>query len=169
GDPLALAPSIRAEVLRVIPGATVVSLSTASAQLGDFTATRPLQTSLLTALAIVAALLASIGIFGMVHYAVTERTAEIGIRVALGATPAQVLRLLVTQGLQMPVLGIGAGLLIAASLTQVLTNQLYEVSPTDVPPFFVVTLVLASVSALACYLAARRAARLPPMRALTRS
>jgi putative ABC transport system permease protein len=168
-DPLALAATIRAEVARSMPGVVVVSMSTAESQLGGFSAQRRLQTWLLTLFALLALSLAAVGIFGLAHYAVAERTREIGIRVALGATPANVLRLVVAQAMRMPALGIAIGLLASAALTRIIAHQLYNVEATDPMTFAGVAVVLAAVAASACYLAARRAALADPVRALRES
>ena len=166
GDPLPLAATIRGEVVRALPSIVVVNVSTAEAQLGDFTSQRRLQTWLLTTFAVLALLLAAIGIFGVAHYRVAERTREIGVRVALGATTGDVLRLVIAQGMRMPALGIVIGLVASAGLTRVISHQLYDVGALDPMTFALVATVLALVSAAACYLAARRAARADPVRAL---
>jgi hypothetical protein len=166
GDPLSMATSVREEVRRAIPGVTVVSASTAEAQLGDFGASRRLQTWLLTIFALLALTLAAIGIFGVVHFAVAERTREIGVRVALGASAAQVMTLVLRQGMRAPVLGISIGLTASLALTRVLSSLLFGVGATDPVTFAAVAAALASVAAGACWLAARRALRIDPVRAL---
>jgi ABC-type antimicrobial peptide transport system permease subunit len=97
---------------------------------------------------------------------VAERTREIGVRMALGATPGNVRRLVIGQGMRMPLLGITLGLAVAAVLTRAIANQLYDVKPNDPATFGVVAGVLAVVAAAACWLAARRATADDPMRAL---
>jgi len=156
-------------VTRALPQALIASVSTVEAQLFAFSAQRRLQTWLLAAFAGLAVLLAGVGIFGLVHYAVAERTQEIGIRVALGAAPFDVLRLLLTDGLRMPMLGIAAGLLIAAALTPLVASQLYEVSAIDPATFAEVALVLGTVAASACLLAGWRAALANPVRAFRKT
>jgi putative ABC transport system permease protein len=169
GDPLALAAAVRAEVARALPQAHIASVSTVEAQLFAFSAQRRLQTWLLTAFALLAVLLAGVGIFGLVHYSVAERTQEIGIRVALGAAPLDVLRLLVADGLRMPILGIAVGLLAASGLTPRIASQLFEVSAMDPATFATVALVLGAVAASACLLAGWRAARANPVLALRKT
>ena len=166
GDPLILAQTVRAEVERAMPQARIASVTTAEAQLAAFSAQRRLQTWLLTAFALLAVLLAAVGIFGLAHYAAAERTQEIGIRIALGAAPADVLRLLVGDGLRMPLLGIAAGLAAAAGLNRFIASQLYDVTATDPATFASVALVLAAVAASACVLAAWRISHANPVRAL---
>jgi putative ABC transport system permease protein len=166
GDPLALAPMLRNEVQRAMPSILVVSVATAEAGLDGFSAQRRLQTWLLTLFAALALVLAAVGIFGLAHYAVAERTREIGVRVALGATPGDVLRLMIAQGMRMPVVGIAVGLAASLGLSRILANQLYDVRAPDPATFAAVAGLLALVAASACYLAARRAARADPVRAL---
>jgi predicted permease len=165
-EPLTLAASVRDEVRRAIPGVTVVSVSTADALLGGFSALRRLQTWLLTGFAVLAVSLAGIGVFGLVHFMVAERTREIGIRVALGATPASVTRLVLTQGMRSPVAGIAIGLAAAFALTRLLSSMLFGVGATDPLTFAAVAAVLASIAAGACWLASRRALRVDPLQAL---
>jgi predicted permease len=166
GDPLALARDVRDRVKRAMPGSTIVSVSTADVQLGDFTSLRRLQTSLLTLFALLALMLAAIGIFGLVHFAVTERTREIGVRVALGATPVDVAALVLRQGLRAPMVGIVVGLAASVVLTRVLSSFLFDVSATDPTTFAVVVLVLTCVAGAACGVAGRRALRVDPVNAL---
>jgi predicted permease len=166
GDPLTLGASVRREIIAAIPGVTVVSISTVDQQLGGFSALRRFQTSLLTVFATLAVLLAAVGIFGLVHYAVAERTREIGVRVALGATPAEVLRLVMSQGMRTPLIGIGLGVLVSLGMSRVLTSLLFGIGATDPATFAGVTIVLALVAASACWLAARRAVRVDPVKAL---
>jgi len=101
-----------------------------------------------------------------VHYAVAERTHEIGVRLALGATPGAVVSLLVGEGMTMPAMGILAGLAAAAALTRVLAHQLFDVTATDPVTFVAVAGLLACVAVSACYIAARRTTRVDPADAL---
>jgi putative ABC transport system permease protein len=165
GDPLAIAPLVRQVIARV-PGTVVASVATADAQFGAFAATRRLETSLLVAFAALALTLASVGIFGLVHYAVAERTREIGIRIALGATPADVLGAVVAQGMRMPLAGIILGLTFAVGLTRTMAHLLFNVGATDPITFATVAFVLATVAFVACYLAGRRGSRVDPVQAL---
>jgi putative ABC transport system permease protein len=166
GDPLAVSTSVREAVRRAVPGVTVVSVSTADALLGGFSALRRLQTWLLTGFALLAVSLAGIGIFGLVHFTVAERTREIGIRVALGATPRSVMRLVLAQGMRSPVVGIVIGIAAAFALTRVLSNLLFGVGATDPLTFVAVAAALASIAAGACWLASRRALRIDPLTTL---
>jgi predicted permease len=168
GDPLALAPSIRREVARSLSSVVIANVAAADAQLGDFSAQRRLQTWLLTAFAGVALALAAVGVFGLVHYGVAERTREMGIRMALGATSVDVLVLVIREGMRMPVVGIVLGLAAAAGLTRVMSHLLYGVTATDATTFAIVPAVFAAVALGACYVAARRTASVDPVDALRR-
>jgi putative ABC transport system permease protein len=158
-DPLAAAPTVRRLVTSAIPGVLIPSVSTAERQLGEFDATRNFQTWLFAVFATVAMTLAAVGVFGVVHYTVAERTREIGVRMALGARPADVTRLVISQGMRMPGVGIVLGSVASLWLTRLMSRFLFEVGATDAVTFAVVGLVLAAVAALACYVPARRAAR----------
>jgi putative ABC transport system permease protein len=121
---------------------------------------------LLAAFAGLALLLALVGIYGVMAYSVTERTHEIGIRSALGATRRQILELVLGQAMVFTAAGIGLGLLGAAALTRLLATLLFEVKPIDAVTFASVAVLLAFVALLACLIPARRAARVDPMVAL---
>jgi ABC-type antimicrobial peptide transport system permease subunit len=110
--------------------------------------------------------LASVGVYGLISYAVALRGREIGIRMALGAAPRQILIAVLRQGLALAVAGIAIGFGISLMLTRVLASLLFEVSPRDLPTCAVVGLVLTSVALIACYFPARRAATVDPMAAL---
>jgi predicted permease len=166
GDPLGHASTVHREVLGAIAGATVVSVSTADVQLGGFSALRRLQTSLLALFALLALALAAIGIFGVVHYTVSERTREIGVRMALGATPGSVMRLILGQGMRTAAIGIVIGVAASLAWTRLLSSQLFGIESNDPVTFSAVSLLLALVGVGACWLAGRRALRVDPVRAL---
>jgi ABC-type antimicrobial peptide transport system permease subunit len=127
---------------------------------------RQLVTAMLGAYAGVALVLASIGIFGVISYTVSQRTAEIGLRMALGARPGDVTRLIVRQGLLLTAAGITAGAGAALWLSRYLRTQLYAVSPLDPAVYALVMALLVAVAILACLIPARRAAKIDPMTAL---
>ena len=165
-DPLVLAPTIRQLVASALPGALVVSISTADRDVDRLSAARRFQTWLLTSFAMLALALAAIGIYGVVHYVVAERAREIGVRIALGAAAPNVVRMVVLQGMRFPLTGIAIGIAAALGLTRVMTRLLFDTSPTDPVTYAVVALTLGAVALSACLAPAYRAARQDPLAAL---
>jgi ABC-type antimicrobial peptide transport system permease subunit len=137
-----------------------------SDQFDEFDSARRLETWLLAAFAAIALVLAVVGIYGVVQYAVAQRTREIGLRMALGANSAAVMRMTFKDGLSAPLIGMGTGLVLAGFLTRLLTRLLFETSAGDPITYLAITLVLVSAASAACFLPARRAARVDPMIAL---
>jgi putative ABC transport system permease protein len=128
---------------------------------------RPRAVSLLLGVfALVALALAAVGVYGVMAYSVRERTQEIGVRVALGATAASILRLVLGQALRLVAFGVAAGLIAAAALTRLIERLLYQIEPLDPWTFTVTALVLLAVATLASYIPARRAMRMAPIDAL---
>jgi putative ABC transport system permease protein len=134
--------------------------------LGSSRAQRRLTLILLVSFAVLALLLATVGIYGVMSYSVRQRTHEVGIRMALGARPEQVLKLVLMQGMKLALVGVAMGLLAAWALTQVIESLLFEVSATDPLTFVAITALLTFVALVACWIPARRAASVDPMIAL---
>jgi len=166
GDAAALAPAIRQAIWSVDKDQPIVRVATMESLVAATAAERRFALMLFEVFGLVALALAAIGIYGVLAGSVTERTQEIGIRLALGAPTASVLRLVLWQGMKMVVAGIGLGLLVALALTRLLHGLLFGVSATDPLTFIGVATVLISVAALACWIPARRATKVDPIVAL---
>ncbi|MFY9556006.1 MAG: ABC transporter permease [Blastocatellia bacterium] len=166
GDAASIAPAARNVIQALDSEQPLADVRTMESLLSDSVARARFNTLLLTVFAVVALILAAVGIYGVMSYAVTQRTHEIGVRMALGAQTSHVLALVVRQGMMLAVLGVGIGLAAAFALTRVLASLLFGVSPTDLLTFSVITLLLGSIALLACYLPARRATKVDPMIAL---
>src|SRR5262249_50486673 len=156
GDPASLANAVRREVRAVDPTVAIDKVATMRELLAASLAQRRFTLLLLGVFAVVALLLAAVGIYGLAAYSVTARTREIGVRMALGAQAADVLRLVLRQGLRLALLGVSLGLLFALALTRALTELLFGVSATDPLTFLAVALLLLFIALLACWLPARR-------------
>ena len=166
GDPASLVPAIRSEVQRLDSNLPIFDIAPMKQRVENVTANTRFSTLLLGVFAAVAMLLAVVGIYGVMAYSVTQRTHEIGIRLALGADRRDVLKLVVGEGMALVGVGIGTGLLGAFAATRILASQLYSVSATDPVTFLVVSLILAGVALGACFVPARRATKVDPMVAL---
>jgi putative ABC transport system permease protein len=158
--------TITKEVQALDPDVPTFDVRTMQGRLSDSLARKRFATFLLGVFAVIALLLAAIGIYGQLAYSVNQRTHEIGIRLALGAQPADILRMVVRQSMILVTVGTVIGLAGAVALTRVIASMLYGVSATDARAFLIPTLVLAVVALFASYLPARRAARVDPMIAL---
>jgi putative ABC transport system permease protein len=166
GSPLALAGAIRDAVRQADTEQPIGEIVTLSQLVGRQTAARRFNAAVFTLFALLAVGLALVGIAGVTAYAVLQRTRELGIRMALGARPEDVVRLLMGESLRRVALGVALGLVIAFWLTRLLASLLFDVAPRDAGTFVVTALLLAGVALLATWLPARRATRVDPMVAL---
>jgi len=165
-NPLSLAGAARSEIWSIDKTLPVSDIKTMDELLSVSVAQPRFYALLLTAFAVVALLLAAVGLYGVMSYAVNQRTHEIGIRMALGARPRDALWLIVNQGMVLTLAGVAAGVAAAWALTRVMKNLLFGVSATDPAIFVGIALLLAGVASLACYLPARRATKVDPLTAL---
>jgi putative ABC transport system permease protein len=165
-EPAAMAAPIREQVWAIDKDQPVFDVRTMKEVRGISLALHTFSSVMLSIFAAVALLLAAVGIYGVMSFNVTQRTHEIGIRMALGARATDVLKLMVGNGMLMAVVGVLIGLAGAYGITRVLASLLFGVSPTDLWTFGIVTFVLLTVALLACYIPARRATRVDPLIAL---
>ncbi|HJQ25173.1 MAG TPA: ABC transporter permease [Blastocatellia bacterium] len=165
-DPLSLTSAIRAEVNELDTDLAVADPNTMERLMYESVGDVRLRTALIAAFAALAVLLAGVGIYGVMSYSVTQRTHELGVRLALGAQTGDVMRLVLRQGMRVILIGVGLGLAAALALTRLLESLLFNVSTADPATFVVITLLLAGIALLACYLPARRATKVDPMIAL---
>ncbi|HZG54139.1 MAG TPA: ABC transporter permease [Pyrinomonadaceae bacterium] len=166
GAPLNMLDPLRGQIRALDRQQPLYNARTVEQVINDSIARPRFNMLLITILAVVAMILATVGIYGVVSYMVTQRTHEIGIRMALGARPLDVFRMVLRQGLLLAVLGVGSGLVAAFALTRLLSSLLYDVRSTDIVTFAGVSALLTAVVLLACYIPARRATKVDPMVAL---
>lgn len=169
GDPTVLTPAIRRTILDIDPNQPVSRVATLESVVSKSLESQRFAMVLLLVFASVAALLAGVGIYGLMSYSVTQRTHEIGIRVALGAANRDVLRLVVGHGMFLTAIGIVCGVGGAIALTRLMKALLFEVSTTDVETFVIISVSLAIIALIACIIPALRAVRVDPMVALRES
>jgi putative ABC transport system permease protein len=166
GDPLSVVSAIHTELQQVDREQPMASITTMDQLLADSLSRARFTMLLLGIFAAVALVLAAVGTYGLIAYSVTQRTQELGIRIALGAQHRDVLRLVLTQGTRLTLLGVAIGLLAALALSRLLSTLLFGISSTDPLTFAAVAGVLAFVALLACFIPARRATRVDPIVAL---
>ena len=166
GTPTQLTSAIRNEIHSLDKDVPLFNIKLMEQRVSEAAAQPRFRTLLLGIFAALALILASVGIYGIISYSVTERTHEIGLRVALGAQRKHIFKLIVVQGMKLVLIGVGIGLVGAFILTRVMSTFLFGVSATDPLTFGGITLLLLVVAFLACYLPARRATRVDPMVAL---
>ena len=166
GDPTTLAAAVRKEVQAIDADQPVAAVKTMEQWLDTAVAAPRYRTALLGLFALVALILASTGIYGVMSYSVTQRTHEIGVRMALGARQLDVLKLVVRQGMVLVVIGVGTGLAGAVALTRVMSSLLFGVGAKDPTTFISVATLLTIVAFVACYIPARRATKVDPLVAL---
>ena len=164
--PAALAAPIREQVRSLDPSQPIHNFRMVAEIRDSSLAAERLSLSVLGVFAVVALTLSIVGLYGVLAYSVARRRREIGVRAALGAQRADVMRLVVGEGMRLTALGILAGILAALWLTQWLSSLLFEITPSDPATFSAVSLLLLVVALLACWIPARRAARIDPMQAL---
>ncbi|MBZ5608036.1 MAG: ABC transporter permease [Acidobacteriia bacterium] len=167
-DPLVLATQVRRAVLEIDPQTAIPNVQTLEQARHDAVASPRVLANLLGIFAALALVIAAAGVGGMLALAVNQRWNEIGIRVALGAKPADIVGMILRQGMGLVLAGLALGVLSALALTRMMRTLLFEVQPTDPVTFAGVSAVLATVALVACYLPARRALRIDPLVALRR-
>ena len=165
-DPLAMTPALRAAVRRVVKDAPIYGVATLEEQMARYLVQRRFETSLLTGFAAVALLLAAVGIYGLLQYAIVTRTHEIGLRIAIGAQSTDIFRMIVSEGLTLSAIGIAIGLIGAAWLSDAASSLLFGVEANDPLTFLTVSLLLTAIAVVASYFPARRATRIDPVESL---
>ena len=166
GDPAGLASAARREIWSVDKDLPVFGVTTMNDVLSSSTAQRCFSMILLGAFAVLALLMAAVGLYGVLSYSVSQRMHEMGLRMALGANARDLMRLVVRQGIRVALAGVAAGLLASVAATRLLAGMLFGVSPLDPLTFAAVVAVLVAAAALASFIPARRATRVDPMVAL---
>ncbi|HSE20104.1 MAG TPA: ABC transporter permease [Pyrinomonadaceae bacterium] len=165
-EPSSLSGRVRGEIAALNRDQAIFNVRTMTEIVGQSVAPRRFSMLLLTIFAVVALLLESIGIYGMLSYAVAQRTREIGLRMTLGAQRSNVLRLVISQGMKLALAGVALGLVASLVLTRTIKNLLFGVSANDPLTFIAIAMLLVFVALLACWIPARRATKVDPMVAL---
>ena len=163
GDPNQLIAAARQQVKAIDPDQPIYSIRTMDEIRAESVAPERLNLTLLSIFAGIALVLAVVGIYGVMSYSVTQRTHEIGIRMAIGAQPRDVFRMVITQGMMLALIGVGLGLIGAFGLTRLMTTMLFGVEPTDPATFAAIAVLLTVVALVACYVPGRRATKVDPV------
>jgi ABC-type antimicrobial peptide transport system permease subunit len=166
GDPLAAVPAVRAQVRSLDAEQPVFEVASMDQLLSSMVAQRRFSMTLLGTFAALALVLGVVGVYGVTSYLVAQRTREVGVRLALGARPAQVVRMVVRQGMIVAAIGLGVGIAGALVAGRLMTRLLYGVGPYDVATLMAVTAVIAVATLVANWLPALRAAHVDPLSAL---
>jgi ABC-type antimicrobial peptide transport system permease subunit len=166
GDPMALVASVKRTIASIDPDQPISDIKTMDQWLDEEVASRQVQTTLLGGFAALALILACIGIYGVLAYVVTQRTQEIGVRVALGADAGTIFLAVARQGMGLAGIGIALGVAASLAVSTVLQSLLFDVKPSDPTTYLAASAVFALVALLACYIPARRAAKVDPLVAL---
>lgn len=165
-DPVSMIPAIRGQVFAIDKDQPVFDIMTMDQRLTKSVASSRFVMLLLGSFSVLALGLAAVGLYGAMSYLVTQRTQELGLRMALGASRTDVFKLVVGKGMRLALIGIAIGLVASLALTRVMRSLLFEVTPTDVLTFVIVPVVLLTVTLLACYIPARRATNVDPLTSL---
>jgi len=162
-DPTQLISALREQVKAVDPDQPIYNIRTMHEIRAESVASERLNLTLLSIFAGIALVLAVVGIYGVMSYSVTQRTHEIGIRMAIGAQPRDVFRMVIGQGMTLALIGVGIGLIGAFALTRLMASMLFDIAPTDPVTFAVIAVLLTTVALLACFIPGRRATKVDPV------
>ena len=165
-DPLAISVPVQKQIASLDPELPVSHVLTMQQAIGDSLGNARFSASLVLTFAVLSLLLASVGLYGVLSYLMTQRTTELGVRMALGARREQMLRLMLFDGLRPAIVGLALGSAASAGITQLIRSMLYDTKPLDLTVYVAVTFTLLMVATLACMIPAWRASRLDPMLAL---
>ena len=163
GDPNQLIAAVRQQIKQIDPDQPIYEIRSMDDIRAESVAPERLNLTLLSLFAGIALVLAIVGIYGVMSYTVTQRTHEIGIRMAIGAQPRDVFRMVIRQGMMLALIGVGCGLIGAFGLTRLMASMLFGVEPTDPATFAAIAVLLTGVALIACYVPGRRATKVDPV------